>query len=151
MSGPMSLPSGADTALLDALLAAISADAAVQAEFGAPARIFDGETRKPAFPFARIQRHEWEDASSIGVEGRVHQVTLATASREGGRREVARLLGVLKDAAEKVGPVLSGQAIVSCRGVYADIVRAPDRDHFRGSLRLRIVSRAVEPAPGGVS
>ena len=76
----------AEVAVQAALMAALRSDAGVQAIFGASARVYDDETEAPAFPFARLERHECRPVGASGGEASEHVITLAVLSRHGGLR-----------------------------------------------------------------
>lgn len=130
----------AETAVQAALMAALRADAGVQAIFGADARIYDDETEAPAFPFARLERHECRPAGASGGEAQEHIVTLAVSSCYGGLREAKAALGALRAAVEGAGWAGAGRHIVLAYTLYADAMRQFDRRAFRGVIRFRIIS-----------
>lgn len=130
----------ADGDLADGVLDALRADPGVQAILGNPARIFDAETDAPGYPYAVLERHERFDASSTGVCGSEHRLSLATYSRYGGRREAKQVLGSLRAAIDAMSVTLPGQAIVLAHVVYSDAMRTRDRRSFRGVLRIRIIT-----------
>ena len=130
----------AEAALERAFLAALRADADVQALLGHPARIFDDETTEPVFPYAELERHEVATRGAAGVDGQAHTLTLAVRSRDGGRSVAKEILGALRAAAEAAEPVLAGQRVVLVQTVYCDVMRAPDLRSFRGLIRIRIIT-----------
>lgn len=151
MSALVFLPPGADGELIDTLLTGLRNDPDVRSAFGTPPRVFDGETERELFPFASLERVESEDASFIGAEARLHRMTFVTASRDGGRRRAVELVDTLASATQRVSMTLNGQNIVYRYVVYTDVVRPPDRRHFRGLMRLKILCRAVVSPGGGAA
>lgn len=140
MSAPSTLPASAEADVIAALVALLKSDAAVQAEFGTPVRLFDDETDAPAFPFVRLDRVETRDAGSSGVPAQEHRVTLSVASRWGGRIFAKRALGQLRHVLETQDLSVLGQAVVLQQVTFSDVLRAADRRSFRGILQVRIIS-----------
>lgn len=130
----------AETAVQAALMAALRRDAGVQAIFGARARVYDDETEAPAFPYARLERHECRPAGASGGEAQEHVITLAVASRYGGLREAKAALAALRAAFEAADWGGAGRHIVLAYVTYADAMRQFDRRAFRGIIRFRIIS-----------
>lgn len=129
-----------EVAVQAALMAALRADAGVQAIFGASARIYDDETEAPAFPYARLERHECRPAGASGGEAREHVITLAVLSRYGGLREAKAGLAALRAAFEGADWSGAGRHIVLAYTTYCDVMRQFDRRAFRGVIRFRIIS-----------
>lgn len=130
----------AEAAVQAALMTALREDAGVQAIFGASARIYDDETEAPAFPFARLERHECRPVGASGGEAHEHMVTLAVSARQGGLGAVKAALGALRLALEAADWNGAGRHIVLAHTVYADAMRQFDRRAFRGVIRFRIIS-----------
>ncbi|MEO0816951.1 MAG: DUF3168 domain-containing protein [Pseudomonadota bacterium] len=143
MSALLYLPAQADADLASALLSALREDQSVVDAFGPSPRVFDNETSRAMYPFAALESHETEDASFVGVQARLHRISLATASRSGGITQARRLIDALSTAADSARLSLPGQTLVYCYSVYSDVVRPPDREHFRGLLRLKLLTRAT--------
>ena len=148
MSAFLYLPPNAEAALCLAMIAALRSDNRVREVFGDPPRIFDHETHRATFPYACLESHETEDASLIGAQARLHRLTFTTASRSGGISDARQLIDALSVAAEEADLELAGQMLVYSYAVYSDVVRPPDREHFRGLLRLKILTRAIAPQVG---
>ena len=123
-----------------ALMAALRGDAGVQAIFGTSARIYDDETEAPAFPYARLERHECHPAGASGGEACEHVITLAVLSRYGGLREAKAALAALRGAFESADWSGAGRHIVLAYTTYSDVMRQFDRRAFRGVIRFRIIS-----------
>ncbi len=139
------LAASAEADLQRALLAALRADPTVQAVFGAPARVFDDETRGAAYPYAVFERHETRPAGAATVEGQEHILTFAVLSRDGGRGEAREALGALRLAVERATLAIDGQTVVLVQPLYADVFRTNDRRRFRGLLRVRIITEEAAP------
>lgn len=130
----------AEAALQRAFLAALRADADVQAVLGDPARIFDDESPAPVFPYARLERHEVAERSATGAAGQAHTLSFGIRCRDGGRAAAKDAVGALRAAAEAADLALAGQRVVLIQPVYSDVVRTPDLREFRGLLRIRIIT-----------
>lgn len=130
----------AETDVQAALMAALRHNTGVQAIFGANARVYDDETEAPAFPFARLERHECRPLGASGGEAQEHIITMAVSSRYGGLREAKEALAVLRLAFEGADWSEAGQHIVLAYTTYADAMRQFDRRAFRGVIRFRIIS-----------
>lgn len=129
-----------EVAVQAALMAALRGDASVQAIFGENARIYDDETEAPAFPYARLERHECRPAGASGGEASEHVITLAVLSRYGGLREAKAGLATLRSAFERADWSGAGRHIVLAYTTYSDVMRQFDRRAFRGVIRFRIIS-----------
>lgn len=139
MSADGFLPN-AESELLSALVAAVRADPDVQSVFGIPARVYEDEPERGAYPHAFVQAHKTTPAGSVLSDGAVHRVTMAVRSRHGGRAEAREALGVLRAAIERAELSLSGQRVVLVLAVYSDVLRSRNLRSFRGLLRLRIIT-----------
>jgi hypothetical protein len=123
-----------------ALLAALRGDGAVQAVFGSPARLYDDESEAPAFPFARLERHEMRTLPAAGGDTAEDILTLSVSSRHGGLREAKACLDTLREAFGRVEWSVPGRSIGLAYTLYADVMRQSDRRAFRGVIRFRIFS-----------
>ncbi|MEM7766446.1 MAG: DUF3168 domain-containing protein [Pseudomonadota bacterium] len=140
MSAVATLPADAEGDVLGAVMGVLRADLAVQALFGSPPRIFDDETQAPIFPNVRLERHETRDAGASCVPALEHRITLALASRWGGRAFAKHAMGQLRHVLETQGLSVPGQQIVLQQVLFTDVIRAADRRSFRGVLQLRIIA-----------
>ena len=61
--------------LATALLDMLRADAGVQEVFGAPARVFDGETVRPIYPYAELVSADVQGIETAGTPGGEHRFT----------------------------------------------------------------------------
>ena len=129
-----------EVAVQSALMAALRGHAGVQAIFGARARVYDDETEAPAFPFARLERHECRPVGASGGEASEHVITLAVLSRYGGVREAKAALAALRQAFEAADWSEADRHIVLAYTTYSDVMRQFDRRAFRGVIRFRIIS-----------
>ena len=127
------------SALVTALLDTLRADAGVRAIFGHPARLFDGETERPAYPYAEIASAELAGLESPQTPAGEHRITFAVNVRGGGREEAAAGLAAIIEAIKAETLNVPGMAIVLAHPVYLDIVRGRASQTFRGLLRFRIL------------
>ena len=144
MTAPVLSPD-AERELSDVLMSALRADADLQSRFGTPARIFDDETDRSAFPFIQLDGWRTEPADSAGRRGLVQTVTFVVQSRAGGFAEARRLLGALRSALDGLDLSLTTQRVILIQTVFSDVVRASDLQHFRGVVRARLVTEARQP------
>jgi hypothetical protein len=122
----------------DALLSVLMAHAGVAEIFGP--RIYDDESEAPAYPFARLERHECRPVGAAGGEASEHVFTLAVSSRDGGLREARGALAALRAAVDEAEWALPEGRIVMALTTYSDAMRQADRRAFRGIIRFRIIS-----------
>jgi len=127
-----------DAELASEILSELRLDSRLAEHFGAPPRVFDGETLGAALPYVELERHETKDTSASGVRSLEHQLQFATFSRHGGLRDAKALLGALRFALEGLKPSLSSQRIVLIIPTYCDVMRTKTQNIFRGVLRVRI-------------
>jgi hypothetical protein len=118
-------------------MAGLRGDAGVVAAFGDPARVYDDETRAPAFPYARIERHE---SVPTGTGDIAHKITLAVTSREGGLLDAKDALSAIRAGVEGMAWDVAGHHVVMAHVIYADTMRASDAESYRGLIRIRIIS-----------
>lgn len=118
----------------------LSADAAVKAEIGEPARIFDDPPQGTAFPYMTLGEAKATDWK--GVDGGLeHDLKLYVFSRYAGRREVKRILGVVYDALHDAGLALAGHSLINIRFVFGDVFRRQDGETYQGVARFRAVTQ----------
>lgn len=132
-----------ETAVQAALMAGLRADAGVRAFFGDPPRLYDDESEAPAFPFARIDRHECRPIGASDSEAHEHVIVIAVSTRHGGLREAKAALGVLRVSVEALVWDMPGRHVVLAYVTYTDALRQADRRAFRGLIRIRIISEEV--------
>ncbi len=142
MSTSLSL-SGDDTDLIPTLLETLRGDEGLQALLGSPARVLDDETGVSLFPYIVLERCERQDASASGVNGADHRLQFATLSRDGGHSEAKSLLSTLRIALQRIELNLDHHRVVLVHPTYSDVMRAPNRQVFRGVMRVRIVVEEI--------
>ena len=132
-----------DSDLVSTLLEALRADDGLQTLLGSPARVFDDETGVSLFPYIVLERCERQDASASGVNGADHRLQFATLSRDGGHGEAKSLLTALRIALQRIELSLDHQRVVLVHPTYSDVMRAPNRQVFRGVMRVRIITEGI--------
>ncbi|MEM6627993.1 MAG: DUF3168 domain-containing protein, partial [Pseudomonadota bacterium] len=133
MSG-FALP-GAETALQDAILTAVRADAGVKSIFGDPARVFDEPVSAPVYPYAQVSLHELRPGGGADTPSAEHRIDLQVLTRWASRRDAKDAMGVLRKAIEDAEIAPSGYRIVLLFPVFSDVVRLRDGRTLRGTLR----------------
>ena len=125
--------------LQKAVYQTLAADAALQAEIGDPARIFDDPPPDALFPYLTLGEARASDWK--GVEGgRERDVKLYVFSRYAGRREVKRILGAVYDALHEAALTVTGHDLINIRFVFADAFRRSDGETYQGVARFRAVT-----------
>lgn len=126
--------------LQKAVYQTLAADAALQAEIGDPARIFDDPPPDALFPYLTLGEARMSDWK--GVEGGLeHDVKLHVFSRYAGRREVKRILGAVYDALHEAALTVTGHDLINIRFVFADAFRRSDGETYQGVARFRAVTQ----------
>lgn len=129
----------AQWALQKAVYAALVSDSAVQAELGAPARVYDEAPADAVFPYAVLGEGRASDWT--GVDGGFeHDIRLHAFSNYAGRREIKRILGAVYDALHEAPLALDGHDLVNLRFVFADAFRRLDGRMVQGVARFRAVT-----------
>lgn len=121
-------------ALVKAVVAAVSGDAAVRALCGDPVPVFDVAPRGGAAPHLVIGRGRWsEGAGGFDVE-----LSLTAVSRFDGQEEARALAGAVRAALEGRTMVADGlSGLASVRDV--EVFSGPERRHAYGVVRIRAV------------
>jgi hypothetical protein len=128
-------------ALQKAVVAALSADAAVDALVGD--RIYDAPPRDAAFPyvsFGEARVADWSTATDTGAE---HRLIVEAWSRERGKRQCYEVIEAVETALDDAALALDDHALVNLRFEFADVRREGDGITYRGTMRFRAVT---EPA-----
>jgi hypothetical protein len=131
------------SALQAAIHARLSADPAVQAVLGNPARLHDRALDDAVFPYAVHARIESRIADASEAPASEHVVTMHVWSRHGGAREAQATLEAMRLSLHGAPLSLAGHRLVLLYAVYTDVFRTLDqRTHF-GVLRLKAVSEPL--------
>lgn len=132
-----------DSDLISTVLEALRDESGLQTLLGSPARVFDDETRASLFPYIVLERCERQDASASGINGADHRLQFATFSRDGGQSAAKELLAALRIALQRIELILDNQHVVLVHPTYSDVMRAPNRQVFRGVMRVRIITEEI--------
>lgn len=124
-----------------AVLDALRGDAGVRAVLGNPARVFDTDMERPAFPFLEIARHAMEDISGADAAMGRHELDLAVMTSAGGREEAKEAAAAVKAVIDGAGLSIEGYRCVTCTVSFIDVVRASVH-HWRALIRVRAVVEA---------
>lgn len=130
-------------AVQDAIYAALSGSAALQALIGNPARLYDHVPEDAAFPYVElgeVSARRFDSASRGGLDC---QLTLNVWSRYQGRREAKQILdaiyGVLHDGTLSV----AGNAHVLTSFQSAETRRDDDGLTYHGVVKYRVLVQAI--------
>lgn len=129
--------------LQQAVYSVLVSDAALVAEFGGP-RVYDAVPRGAAFPYLTFgpgTTRDWSTGTDTGAE---HTLILRAWSKEGGAREVHRLLERVREALADAQPALAGHRVVNLRHERTEAAREADGETWSGAARFRAVT---EPLP----
>ena len=134
--------SGAEEALESAMLAAIAADAGVQAKLGSPVRIEEEGGPRPAFPYLELVRQESGPADAAGVEASTHLVDLAVVSRVASGREAVAAMAEVRRALNDAALAMAGWRCVLLAPVFFGAARTRPW-LWRATLRVKAVVEKV--------
>lgn len=123
------------------MLDVLRADAGVRAVLGNPARVFDADVERPAYPFLEIARHAMEDIGGADAPACRHELDLAVMTSVGGRDEAKEAAAAVQDVIDGGALSIDGFRCVLCMVSFVDVVRASVH-HWRALIRVRAI---VEP------
>jgi hypothetical protein len=132
--------SSASLALQQAIFAALSANADLQALIGDPPRLFDFVPRDSAFPYVVIgdgSETNWSTATEAGSE---HAVAVNVWSRATGHKEAKEIAEIVRSALDNAALSLTGFTLIGIRHLASEFARQPDGQTWRASLRFRAVT-----------
>lgn len=129
--------------LILAVMRALKSDLNLQAVFGQPARIYDEYVPSAAYPYTVLERCESQAADGAAHYGFEHTLHLAVFARHSGIAACKDLLGVLRDAFERLSLNLNDQRIVLVLPSYSDVLRTKNPTILRGVLRVRLRTEEV--------
>ncbi|TPW01941.1 MAG: hypothetical protein FD125_2319 [bacterium] len=131
-----------ELALQKALIAHLTADAAVQVLLGAPARIWDAVPKDAVFPHLLIGRCESRPLGADG--GGVEQaLTLTVVSRFRGTEEAKAVMSAVRVALNDAALEADGVRTISLRVTFADVFPSADGARTFAVLRVRAVTEGV--------
>jgi hypothetical protein len=130
-----------ETALRDAIEAAMRADAGVQAVLGDPVRLYETRSREAAYPHASWGRAQSQARDADGATLIEHRLTLEIWCRDEGAGAVT---GQLRAALRGLDIALpEGWSLLSLMPVYMDAFATKSRRVTRGIIRLRALMGRV--------
>ena len=132
----------AGLALQEAILAALSADVALRAIIGTPARIFDDVPRDTLFPYLTIGDGDEIEAGTATEAGSEHRITLHAWSRYAGRREVKLILERVRTILHDANLTITGNRLINLRCEAMEFTRATDGRNTHGLARIKAMLEA---------
>jgi hypothetical protein len=132
--------SGASWALQSAVFAALSADAALEALIGDPARVFDAVPPLPVFPYVVIgddAETNWDTATDAGSE---HSLEIHIWSRQPGHKEAKEIADAVRSALNDAPLSPEGHRLIAIRYLDCTFAREPDGETYRATLAFRAVT-----------
>lgn len=131
----------ANWALQESVHQVLASNAILLTELGGP-KIYDDAPDEADYPYLSIGETAarlWYDENS-GVE---HEFTLHVWAREGGRKQLWRIMNLAHDALTDQDLPLEGRAIVNLTQEHAETRKQRDGESFQGLLRYRVVTETV--------
>lgn len=133
----------AEHAFEAAVRAALTADAAMRALVGNPARVFEAEPDQPLYPFVTLGQTQSTPKDAAASQALEHALTVHVWARHGGKSEALAVLNAAREALHDRPLAVSGRRLVYLFAVFADVFRAPDQRTTHAVLRLKALT---EPA-----
>lgn len=124
------------------MLAAIAADAGVQAELGNPVRVEEASGPRPAFPYLELVRHESTPANATGAEASTHLVDLAVVSRVASGREAVAAMSEVRRALGEAALAMEGWRCALLVPVFFGAARTRP-GLWRATMRIKAIVEAV--------
>lgn len=128
------------SAVQTAVIGALKANAAMRDVFGTPVRVFDADTEVPYFPYVRLERHESVPNDASLSRGESHTLQIAVMSRRTGLAGAREALRAVQVALAEADWQVEGQHVVLAHTTYADTMRAPGNDTWRGLVRFKMIT-----------
>lgn len=129
-------------AVQDAIYAALSGSAALQALIGNPARLYDHVPENAAFPYVElgeVNARRFDSASRSGLDC---ALTLNVWSRYQGRREAKQILDAIYGVLHDGGLSIAGNAHVLTVFQSAETKRDVDGLTYHGIVKYRVIVQA---------
>ncbi len=128
------------SAVQKVVISALKASANMREVFGDPVRVFDADTDVPFFPYVRLERHESVPSDASLSRGQAHTLQIAVMSRRTGLAGAREALNAVKGALAEAEWAVPGHHVVLAHVTYADTMRAPGNDTWRGLVRLKMIT-----------
>jgi hypothetical protein len=132
--------SSASWALQQGVFAALSANAAVQAVAGNPARIYDAVPRGAVFPYLVVGDDTETNNDTKTEQGAEHELAITAWSRAGGRQECKLAADAVRLALDGAALTLTGHTLIDIRYLSAQFLRESDGETFRAVVKFRAVT-----------
>lgn len=123
----------------------LSNDAALLADLGDPARVYDTIPTRRGLPCIVISRIEATDWSTADARGEAHLATINVWSRGQNRIEVYRIADRVAAVLDAADGEAGASRIVLVTPVTKTFIREREQDAFQAILRFRML---CEPASG---
>jgi hypothetical protein len=134
--------SNAAWALQKAVIAALVADAGINAELGGP-QVFDRPARNHPFPYVTLSSISTEDWSTGTDTGARHLLTFHAWSETGGRRQVSAIAEALRKVLHDSRLDLVGHALIGLRHESTEIAQRREREPWQAILRFRATTEQI--------
>lgn len=126
-------------AVQEAVYGTLSADTALQALIGSPARLYDMVPPAAAFPYITLGDITLRDFDTKDRTGFEQVMVLHIWSRARGRKEAKQIMQALYDALHRADLTVSGADAVSCQFQAASTAMESDGITLHGVMRFRVV------------
>lgn len=127
-------------AVQQAIYAALTGNAALQALLGNPARIYDHVPDTPVYPYVTLGETFAGDFDTKSFDGMDQDVVLHVWSRYRGKKEAKQILGAIHDVLNKQPLSVTGQNFVLCQFTFGQVFDDPDGLTRHGVARYRVLT-----------
>jgi len=141
--GTTAMPASASLALQSAVVAALTANAALTTATGGTARVFDDVPPKTPYPYLSLGQTIERDWSTGTDDGREHTLTLHVWSRMSGRKQVHDIAALVRATLHQSALTLDGHRLINLRHEFTEARREPDNETYRALVRFRAVTEPV--------
>ena len=125
------------------LIACLAGDAALKADLGEPARVYDTVPAGRQLPCVLLRRIEASDWGTADMAGQALIATLDIWSRAGNRAEVYRIADRIASALSVAERTAGHTNIVLAHRLTEAFTRERDQDAFFGRMRFRFLCEPV--------
>jgi len=121
----------------------LSSDAALQADLGDPARLYDAVPPGRRLPCVVLSRIEASDWSTADMPGEAFLATINIWSRAQNRAELYRIADRLAALLDDADPAAGATRVVLVEPVTKTFAREREQDAHRAILRFRILCEPI--------
>lgn len=125
--------------LPEAMMLRLSADTAVQAVLGNPARIYDHRPAMATFPYVVVALGEGRDVGTKTLAVSSQLVQLQIYSRQRSGKEVRQVLAALKAALHDATLTLSAGSVARCQEEFVSVRYDVQAEASTGMARYRVI------------